>query len=228
MKYYIGAMGKQEYLKDPSGTPIIVDVLRASSTIIAALWTGAEKVIPVEDADQALKLGREMGAVLIGERHGVKMGGFDYNNSPSEILEADLKGKTVVITTSNGTRIMMEGGVIGSTLNAGAVADYVRSLDRSYLLATGPDQSEEDLCAAELIEIIVLMLNNWRTLSSALQLIAMDPDCQQLLDGIRCSASGKKLSELGYQKDIELICNAINDYPIVPVYRDGCIKALTF
>lgn len=224
MRYLIGPEGKQQFLTEPVGTPIIVDVLRASSTIVAALWAGAREVIPVEDGDEALALGEKMDAVLIGERHGVKIGGFDYNNSPTEILGADVKDRTVVITTSNGTRIVVENGVIGSTLNAGAVAEHVMALDRAYLLATNPMDSVEDLNAAFLIEIMAQVLIRGRFTYEVERYVRSDAQCQELLEGIRHSPAGEKVSGLGYEKDVDMICTDINRFPIVPIYRNGSIK----
>jgi 2-phosphosulfolactate phosphatase len=203
---------------------VIIDVLRASSTIVTALWAGAKEVIPVVDADEALVIGKKNGAVLIGERHGVKIGGFDYSNSPTEMLGADIKDKTVVITTTNGTRIMAENGVIGSTLNAVAVAEHIMSLDRAYLLASSPDMSVEDLNAAFLIEMITQLTIRGRFPYEVERFVQIDPQCQELLEGIRRSPAGQRLVELGYREDVEMICRDINRFPIVPIYRDGAIR----
>ncbi len=223
MRYLIGPEGRQEFESDPVGTPIIVDVLRASSTIVAALWAGAADVIPVEFAGEALEKGKKMGAVLVGERGGKKIEGFDLNNSPTEMLGADLKGKTVVITTSNGTRVMVEGGIIGSTLNAGAVAEYTMAGDRTYLLASNPLKSEEDLDAASLIEVMALMLGRGHFTYEAERFIQNDAECQHLLDCIRHTPAGEKVAGLGYQADVDMICRDVNRFPIVPIFRNGRI-----
>ena len=224
MRFYVGADGKKDFLDRDSGVPVIIDVLRASSTIVTALWAGAKEVIPVENADRALAIGKKMGAVLIGERHGVKIGGFDYNNSPTEMLGADVKDKTVVITTSNGTRIMAENGIIGSTLNAVAVAEHIMSLDRAYLLASSPVTSAEDLNAAFLIEIMAQVLSRGRFRYEAERFVQIDPQSQELLEGIRHSPAGERVAQLGYQEDVDMICRDINRFPIVPIYRDGVIR----
>ncbi|MCD1294803.1 2-phosphosulfolactate phosphatase [Methanocella sp. CWC-04] len=225
MRYYIAAEGKAEYLISPAGVPVIIDVLRASSTIIAALWKGAEKVIPVEYEDWALKLGKDIGAVLIGERDGVRLEGFDYNNSPNEILKADLKGKTVVMTTSNGTKVMVDGGIIASTLNAGAVANHIKDSDRTYLLASGsPLKSDEDMYTAMLIEKLIKKMEQGYSVDDALSLSSHEEDFISLLDSIRHSGSGKKVSHLGYADDVDMICTSVNKFPIIPVYRNGAIR----
>lgn len=225
MRYLTGPEGKQDFLKQPFGIPVIVDVLRASSTIVVALWAGAMEVIPVEDADEALALGKKLGAVLVGERGGSKLEGFDYNNSPSEMLGADVKDRVVVITTSNGTRVMVDGGIVGSTLNAGAVAGHIVSLDRTYLLASNPIRSEEDLDAACIIETIALMLGSGCFVYEAERYVQNNVQCQELIEGIRRSPAGVRVAGLGYKNDVEMICTQINEYPVVPVYKNGTIKA---
>lgn len=224
MKYYVGADGKREFLRHCHGLPIIVDVLRASSTIVCALWTGAERIIPVVDAKEALRLGKQIDAALVGERGGVKIEGFDYNNSPAEILNADLKDKTVVITTSNGTKIMAEGGVIASTLNAGAVAGLVDKKDHAYLLASPPEKSAEDLYASRLIELMIEKLGQGTAMDETVQFARTCDECVSLLEGIRHSFAGEKVAMLGYQKDVEMVCTEINKFPVVPIYKDGSIK----
>jgi 2-phosphosulfolactate phosphatase len=224
MRYFIGPEGKQQFLNEPAGTPVIVDVVRASSTIVAALWVGAKEVIPVEEADEALALGKKMGAVLVGERNGTRLEGFDYNNSPSEMLAADIKGKTIVMTTSNGVKVMIEGGIVGSTLNAGAVAEHVMSVDRTYLLATNPLKSVEDFNAAVLIEIMALMLSSGRFTYEVERYVRDNAQCLELLEGIRSSPNGEKITHLGHGDDVDMICTAVNRFPIVPFYRDGTIK----
>lgn len=225
MKCYTGPEGKAEYLQSARDLPVIIDVLRASSTIIAALVGGAEKVIPVEDEQEALGLGRELNAVTVGERHGIKREGFDHGNSPTEMLQADIKGRTVVITTTNGTRVMVEGGLIASTLNAGAAAERMRTTPHAYLLASGsPQKSDEDLCAALLIEYLVGKLNSGESVEGAVRMATESFEGKALLDGVRNSASGRKLATYGYARDVDLICTAINQYPVVPVYSNGAIR----
>lgn len=224
MRCYTGPAGKADFLKAPAGLPVIIDVLRASSTIIVTLAAGAEKVIPVEDEAEARRLGEELQAITVGERQGIKVSGFDHGNSPTELLGVDLRGRTVVITTSNGTRVMVEGGIIASTLNAGAVADRIRSQPHAYLLASGsPLKSDEDLCAAMLIEYIAGKIDGGSGVEDAVRMASETREGRILLNGIRGSASGMKLAAHGFGKDVDLICTALNTYPLIPVYRQGKI-----
>ena len=88
---------------------IVIDVLRATTTITAALAAGAREVLPVAEVTTALALAaqpREPRAVLGGERRGVQIEGFDFGNSPREYTPASVGGRTVIFTTTNGTQAM--------------------------------------------------------------------------------------------------------------------------
>ncbi len=225
MKYFVGPDGRDEYLRDQTGIPVIVDVLRATSTIVMALYCGAAKVIPVRDYDEALDVGRSIGALTIGERNGIKVEGFIHGNSPTELSGIPLAGKTIVMVTTNGTQIMVEGGIIASTLNAGAVAEKIAAVPHTYLLASGsPKKSDEDLCAAGLIEHIAERIRAGAAMQEAVASTVSGPDGRKLLDGIRQSRSGEKLTAYGYGADVELVCTAINRFPVLPVYRNGEIR----
>jgi len=112
------------------GLAVIIDVFRASSSIVAAFAAGAERIVPAGDLEEACRLKRRNPAwLLFGERDGLPPRGFDSGNSPPAILRMDLRGKTIVFTTSAGTQGIVNATgadeiVIGSFLNAGAVADY--------------------------------------------------------------------------------------------------------
>lgn len=156
----------------PPGSPadvfVVVDVLRFSTTTAAALAAGARGVRPFEDAGEARAFGREAdGAVLIGERDGERLPGFDLDNSPSAVEEADLAGRPVAIVTTNGTRTIARireargagggpGGRIwvGSTVNARAVAAGLRRRGGDACLVAAGSRgrvADEDLGGAELI-----------------------------------------------------------------------------
>ena len=87
------------------GIAVVIDVLRASTTMITAVANGAARVIPVADVAEARRIAAEAGptALLGGERGGVRIAGFDLGNSPLEYRRAGVAGRTLVITTTNGT-----------------------------------------------------------------------------------------------------------------------------
>jgi 2-phosphosulfolactate phosphatase len=224
MRFMVGPDGKRDYLAGTPDLPVIVDVLRMSSTVTVALSCGAARIIPVEDAGEALALGSKMGAILVGERHGIRIEGFYLGNSPAEMLRTPLEGRTIVITTTNGTRVMVEGGIIAGTLNAGAVAEKIAATPHTYILASGaPLKSEEDLCAAKLIELIAGKIGGGMATSAAVEAAIGSQEGTRLLDGIRHSRSGERLAAYGSPEDVEMICTQVNRYPVIPVYRNGAI-----
>jgi 2-phosphosulfolactate phosphatase len=121
---------------------VVLDELRASSTIVTALEGGATAVVPASSLADARRLAREIGpgTVLAGAHRVVRAPGFDYGNSPAEVAAADVAGRTVVLSTRNGTAVLraLSAGtpvLIGCLLNASAVARAALSLAR----ATGAD-----------------------------------------------------------------------------------------
>lgn len=112
-------------------TGIVVDVLRASSTIVQALESGYRRVLCCAEVEEARALWEEIeGAVLAGERQALRVEGFDFGNSPQDFLEP--KAETLILTTTNGTRAIVEAAAdcdvvfVGSLLNLEAVAAAAR------------------------------------------------------------------------------------------------------
>jgi 2-phosphosulfolactate phosphatase len=144
------------------GITVIIDVFRAFSVACYLSYGNASKIICVGTVEDALELRQRIpDAILIGERGGRKLDGFDFGNSPTEIRALDLTGKTVVHTTHAGTQGLVNANraseiLTGSFLNAAATARYIRSkappevtLVRMGLEATRRTD-EDDLCAAYL------------------------------------------------------------------------------
>ncbi|MCU0783006.1 MAG: 2-phosphosulfolactate phosphatase [Verrucomicrobia bacterium] len=144
---------------------VVLDVLRATSTFVTALANGAAAIIPVAEISEALKLRRERPDVLLaGERDGLKIGAaltggveFDLGNSPREFTSVKVAGKTVVSTTTNGTRALRACAgarrvLVGSFLNLSATADAIARRQPEHLLVicagTGEGAALEDVLAA--------------------------------------------------------------------------------
>ena len=116
---------------------VVVDVLRASTTILTALDAGARAVIPVADKGEAGRLAAMLdrdAVVLAGERDGTTLPGFPLGNSPSEHTPDAVGGKTVVLTTTNGTRALVAARkaarlAVGGFVNAEAAAGFLREID---------------------------------------------------------------------------------------------------
>lgn len=146
-----------------TGLTVIIDVFRAFSLACYAFDAGASGMIATAKVEEAFRL-KEIykNSVLAGERGERKIEGFDFGNSPSEIISNDIRGKTIIHTTTAGTNGLVNAVnadilITGSLVNAGAVTKYIRSLnpDHVSLVAMGfraNESADEDLLCAEMIE----------------------------------------------------------------------------
>jgi len=149
------------------GIVVIIDVFRAFSTACYAFDNGASSVIAVGEVNQARQLkAKHSDWVLIGERGGKKIEGFDYGNSPTEIKNVDFRGKTLILTTHSGTQGLVnatssEKLMTGSFVNARATARHIISMAPSEvsLVRMGLEASrrtdEDDLCAEYLRSLLL-------------------------------------------------------------------------
>jgi 2-phosphosulfolactate phosphatase len=155
-----------EGARQAKGLVVIIDVFRAFSVECYASDSGAVKIIATGEVSKAFELKKNyVQGVLAGERDEKKIRGFDFGNSPTEVLKADLTGKTLIHTTTAGTNGLMnaenaEAVVTGSFVNAEAVARYIRILgpDLVSLVAMGyraKESAEEDLLCAEYIKSLM-------------------------------------------------------------------------
>ena len=221
---------KEEELNNQ--TVLVIDVLRASTTIAYALRNGCKEIIPTSSMDTAIELSRKIGrdaALLCGEREGKKIEGFDLGNSPFEYEAEKIKDKTLIFATTNGSKAIVKGGVgfsltVGSFVNFQAVADYLNSNsnDLSIICAGKLDQFsiEDAVCGGLYIDALVkkgvLMLNDGAY--AALKLYEIYKG--DLLEMLKRSSHGQYLIELGFEKDLYL-CSEVNSLNILPMLTDG-------
>ena len=202
----------------------MVDALRCSSTVIAALAAGVKSVRPVVSADECV------GEVTAGERGGKKIPGLDYDNSPLSLSSPALEGKSVVLTTTNGTECIKTSTtygspvLIGALINASAVAREALRLARelgrdiSIVMAGRNNQlAPEDLVSAS---EIVARLNGAATLKGYIRPLQADDCVREFLE----SDSGRAITAQGRRDDV-LFCAQKDTHTVVPVYRDGLLVA---
>lgn len=157
-----------EGARNARGVAVIIDVFRAFSVACYAYDAGAVRIIATAEVSEAFHLRKKYkNSVLVGERDEKKIEGFDFGNSPTEIIKADLSGKTVIQTTTAGTQGLINAVnadtiLTGSLVNAGAIVKYLKSVtpDQVSLVAMGyraTFSAEEDLICAEMI---AMELNN--------------------------------------------------------------------
>ena len=149
------------------GTAVIIDILRASSTMITALQNGATRVIPCGTTEEAFRLREQSpneSIILGGERGGVKIQGFEFGNSPAEYSTAAVAGRTVVFTTTNGTKAILKASpaatiLIGAFLNRAVIADRLLQERRdTHLICAGTDgivTGEDVLFAGAIVDELI-------------------------------------------------------------------------
>ncbi len=210
-------------------TCVVIDVLRASTTIVYALAAGARAVIPcltIEDAQRRAAEFPRGEALLAGERGGLPIAGFDLGNAPVEFTPHTVSGKTVVLTTTNGTRALVHCRhaariAVGAFVNLSAVVAIVSQGDAVHLICAGTDgqsTDEDTLFAGAVVDRLSASAERRlgetaivaRELSRSLQ-----SDSRKLVDAMRVSCGGKNLIAIGMAADIETAAQ-IDRFAIVP------------
>jgi 2-phosphosulfolactate phosphatase len=215
-------------------TAVVIDVLRASSTIVAALAAGAQGVYPVDSTEEAMKLVTSLGradTLLAGERRGLKIEGFDLGNSPREFTPETVDGKKIVMSTTNGTRALVaastaERVLVASLLNLSAVARAVAGAPRVAIVCSGRDGRfaiEDALCAGMLLARLAggeesLELEDAGR--AALALAGAFGADAAFLSG---TLAGRALAEIGLAEDVDW-CARVDAHELVPQLVDRVIK----
>jgi 2-phosphosulfolactate phosphatase len=206
----------------PASVGIVVDVLRATSTICQALASGYERILCCAEIDEARALAQTEGpAKLAGERRLEHIEGFDFGNSPSE-LEGRPAAKTLILTTTNGTRLLVaaaqrfERVYIGSLLNVDAVAAAARDggEDVAVLCAgvLGELALDDAYCAGRIAEAL-----GGEPEDSARAAILLARSFPNAIEGLGASRSAANLRLHGLEADVER-CARENDLEVVPRY----------
>ena len=200
---------------------VIIDVLRASSCIVAGFGCKVDHFIPLINESGAFTY-REQGYLLAGERGGVKIQGFDLGNSPFDYMDNNIEGKKIVITTTNGTRAIDSSSnaseqIIGSFLNFSVVVDYLKSTDKNVvLLPSGwnSDFSMEDTLLAG--AILEKFPDNPFDTDATIAALSLYRTAKNDLPGFVKNASHvKRLLNLGFSRDIDF-CFQFDQFPVLP------------
>ncbi len=192
---------------------VLIDVFRATTSIVVMFYKGVNEIIPAKDENEAWKIySQKRDYILIGERDGIKIDGFHYNNSPDELMNADLNGRNVIFVSTNGTRVLkkIESPVvyIASFLNADLIANTVEN-DADLVCANRRDIfSIEDFFCASYIKA---------------RKMGIFIDFENLKEKIIKSKSAERLRRIGFEKDIHFALS-LNSMPVLPVYRNGVIR----
>ena len=211
---------------------IMVDALRASTTITLAL-NKFEKIIPCSSPDEALKIKEEYGGVLAGERNGKKIDGFDIGNSPTDIKELETSEKRLILTTTNGTRIlenMNSTVLVGCLINAKAIGNASARMAKDHIDVVmagvkGEFTLEDFLASGEILYWICQNLNGYELNDMAKAAIMASRDYNALKAGFYNSRTGKRLAKIGYKKDLNICCQK-NISDNVAIYKNNEIELI--
>jgi 2-phosphosulfolactate phosphatase len=233
-----GATGQQD-LHDR--VVLVVDVLRASTSIAAALHNGARAVIPFEGVDDAIMRARSLErseVLLAGERKMAPIPGFELGNSPREFTPEVVSGKTIVMTTTNGTAALAGASgaaeiIVGCFANYSAVLAWLRAAARSGKSITiscagtnGRFALEDAICAGRFVRGIARR-GIQPELGDAANVAAIIDRRMggDLLAVLRDSEHGRALLDAGLGEDVTY-CATMNTHPVVPIYRDRQVVRL--
>jgi 2-phosphosulfolactate phosphatase len=214
---------------------VIIDVLRATSTIATALFNGARYIVPVDSVAKCIELGRQINCVTAGERDGKIAEGLSYGNSPFEYSQPFINGKILVLTTTNGTRLLhmaLDKGaheiVTGSFVNLKAVTDYLIQQKNNVILACAAWKDriniEDTLFAGAVIEKVR-------------EHFTIECDSSHVAFNLYNKAAGdlfgfmkennashfNRLMSYGLEKDIRY-CLESNLANVLPIYEAGKLK----
>ena len=219
-------------------TVAVIDVLRATTTIITALNNGAKEIIPVGNFEFAMKISGSMfgGQTLLGgERNTKKIDGFNLGNSPLEYTREIVAGKSIVFLTTNGSKAVVktkfsDTSVICAFLNLSAAAKYLSSLKKDIEIVCsarlGFFSLEDAICAGKLATEIASLTGDIEKTDSTNAAIQLAKSFGKNLKKMLYDTDhGKVLIENGFEEDLKH-CAKLNSTEIIPVFSSGSIKVL--
>jgi 2-phosphosulfolactate phosphatase len=219
----------------------IVDVLRASTSIAIALANGARAVIPLGSSEEVVSRGKSLArseVKLAGERKMQAIPGFDFGNSPLEFTREAVEGKTILMSTTNGTGAVLsvQGArdvVIASYVNFSAVLSMLRAALRGgtdvAILCAGQERHfaiEDSACAGLFVQHITAKQPKAEINDAAQAAMLIDKKFGSNLKRLfRSSTHGIALADAGFGDDLEA-CAKVDSYSVLPVYQDRQITKL--
>ncbi len=218
-------------------TIVVIDVLRASTSIIVALKSGAREIIPVTTVESAVKIsGNLFGDVklLAGERNGKMIEGFHLGNSPREYTEEKVKGKAIIFTSTNGSQALVKGRyarelVVCGFVNVSTVLQFLRQEPRDFTIVcagnNGAFSLEDSVCAGMLVrgladdKTVPLELSD-----AAVAVLQLQKGLGKSIPKMmKLSEHARYLDEIGFGDDLK-VCAAVDSIPILPQLEGNVIK----
>lgn len=213
---------------------VIIDVFRATSTIATALYNGAEKVIPVAGVEDCINLGKMLNAVTAGERDGKIIEGLQHGNSPAEYFRSFIEGKTLVLTTTNGTRLLhlalnkcASEVITGSFPNLSAVCNHLALSNKNVILGCSAWKDRFNMEDTLFAGAVIQQVKNHFIIHCDSSLMAEDMynlHKNDLYGFIRKTTHWHRLASYGLEKDLEY-CVTPDAANVLPLYREGALIA---
>lgn len=222
------------YFKDK--TTVVIDVLRATTTIVTALKNGAREVIPVNSVEFAMKVSNNAfgGQTLLGgERNTKKIDGFTFGNSPAEYVEEKVKGKSIILFTTNGSKAVVKAKFsehlfMCSFNNISSIAAHLIELGKDVeILCSGFNGMfciEDTVCAGKLLEEIRKNLADIEMSDAAkASVVLADNYGEDIYNILYNCEHGIKLRNNGFEEDISF-CAELNNTDVIPAMNAGVVK----
>jgi 2-phosphosulfolactate phosphatase len=220
---------------DVNGHPVIViDVLRATTTIVTALGNGAKAVIPAASPEEAVRVASNLeknDVLLAGERKSLKIEGFNLGNSPVEMRPEVVAGKTIVLATTNGTPALVAAAG-GEPVLVGAAANFTATVERArallldgkdlLLVCSGRERQfalEDAYTAGRLVKAIRKGLKKPELNDAAVVAVALTGVYKNWTDAFAASAAARQLDEVDLSADVAFAAKA-DRFHVVPQYVD--------
>ena len=212
---------------------VIIDVFRATSTIASALYNGAKCVIPVDSVPKAIEISKSIGGIAAGERDGKLAEGLEHGNSPLEYLRGFIENKTLVLTTTNGTRLLQmalnnnaDTIISGSFPNLSAVCDFLVEQNKNVVLGCAGWKDRFNMEDTLFAGAVIHTIKEKFTIhcDSSLMAEAMYVAHKKDLPGFapRITHYHRLVERFGLIEDIRF-CLTADVANVLPVYRDGML-----
>ncbi len=217
---------------------VVIDVLRASTSIVTALNNGAREVIPVESVENAVKVsGSLFGDVVLrcGEREGKTIPGFNLGNSPLEYSPEAVENKSLIFTSTNGSLAMVKAKfarqlLVAAFVNITTIVNYLKKMNEDFvILCAGKEHHfciEDVVCGGMIIHMLeqsnVKMKLTDASIAAQILYKSFSRSINKML---RNSDHGQYLISIGFEKDLK-VCAAVDSIPVLPAFDKGAIKLL--
>jgi len=216
-----------ELFHNPNAIVVVIDILRATSAITTAFYNGVAKMIPVATVEEAKKY-QEEGFMVAAERDGAMVKGFDLGNSPFGYMNTKVKGKTIAITTTNGTQAIeaSKGAgkiIIGSFLNLDTVIEYLKKEKKDILFVCAGWKNkfnlEDTLFSGAVANELIYKYGFDTNYDSTLAAMHLYSIAKHDLYGFLANSSHRnRLAKLDLERDIKY-CLTPNQCPVLPVMK---------